>query len=111
MRIDDDTPVPGRIPEIYPKQPPVNLPIGQDLLNPRNFFTFEGIDGAGKSELIFHLSQICHDRGGQTRLLKLGRSDVTSHALERAKWLNANPMTLSLLNWVSIYEQISEIKS
>lgn len=111
MKFEDDTPPPGLIPEIYPKNPPVNLLNEPSLLRPNNFFAFEGIDGAGKSSLISEVSRICTEKGLASRVLKLGRSDVTHHALERAKWLNANPMTFSLLNWVSAYEQVTQARA
>jgi thymidylate kinase len=110
MRIDDDTPVPGALPDPYPSRPPVNLVVEPELLSPSNFFAFEGIDGAGKSELIARLSRTFEQRALAVRRLKLGRSDVTSHALERAKWLNSNPMTFNLLSWVSIFEQVAEAR-
>jgi thymidylate kinase len=107
MEFVDDTPSPGALPDVYPKQPPINL-LPPALLSPTNFFAFEGIDGSGKSSLIARVTAVFKERGLSTQILKLGRSDVTSHALERAKWLNANPMTFSLLNWVSLFEQATQ---
>jgi thymidylate kinase len=107
MQFSDDTPPPGVIPEIYPRNPPINLLDGPALLRPDNFFALEGIDGAGKSSLIAEIARIRAETGAATQVLKLGRSDVTAHALERAKWMNSNPMTFSLLNWVSVYEQVT----
>lgn len=111
MQFEDDTPPPGVIPEIYPKNPPVNLLNEPALLRPSNFFAVEGIDGAGKSTLIAEVSRICSAKAVPIRVLKLGRSDVTAHALERAKWMNSNPMTFSLLNWVSVYEQVTQARA
>lgn len=108
MRIDDDTPDPGALPPVYPSRPPVNLVTEPELLRPRNLFAFEGIDGAGKSALLDRVIAAFADEGRETLKLKLGRSDVTAHALERAKWLNANPLTFSLLSWVTIVEQVAE---
>jgi len=108
MRIDDDTPQPDALPAVYPSRPPVNLVVEPDLLHPRNLFAFEGIDGAGKSVLLEQVITALAARGLNTLTLKLGRSDVTWHALERAKWRNANPLTFSLLNWVTIVEQVAE---
>lgn len=110
MVISDDTPEPGALPEIYPCRPPVNLVVGPELLRPRNLFAFEGIDGAGKSELLRRVVATFEARGIATLGLKLGRSDVTAHALERAKWINANPLTINLLSWVTIYEQVAEAR-
>jgi thymidylate kinase len=110
MQFADDTPPQGVIPEVYPKQPPINL-LEPELLRPNNFFAFEGIDGAGKSSLIAEVVAICRAREVGVRVMKLGRSDVTVHALERAKWLNSNPMTFSLLNWVSLYEQATQARA
>jgi thymidylate kinase len=108
MRIDDDTPEPDALPPIYPSRPPVNLVVSPGLLHPRNLFAFEGIDGAGKSALLDRVIAAHAARGRRTLKLKLGRSDVTAHALERAKWRNANPLTFSLLSWVTIVEQVAE---
>lgn len=108
MRIDDDTPEPGALPPVYPSRPPVNLVVAPDLLRPRNLFAFEGIDGAGKSALLDRVIAAHTARGRATLKLKLGQSDVTAHALERAKWRNANPLTFSLLSWVTIVEQVAE---
>lgn len=110
MQFVDDTPPQGVIPQIYPKQPPINL-LEPALLRPNNFFAFEGIDGAGKSSLIAEVVAACRACETGARVMKLGRSDVTAHALERAKWLNANPMTFSLLNWVSLYEQATQARA
>jgi thymidylate kinase len=109
MEFVDDTPAPGTIPDLYPSQPPINL-LAPALLTPANFFAFEGIDGAGKSTLIRQIVAACAQQDLRTRVLKLGRSDVTAHALERAKWINANPMTFSLLNWVTLYEQATQAR-
>ena len=108
MRIDDDTPEPDALPAVYPSRPPINLVVEPDLLQPRNLFAFEGIDGAGKSALLGRVVAAFGTRGRSTITLKLGRSDVTRHALERAKWRNANPLTFSLLSWVTIVEQVAE---
>jgi len=108
MRIDDDTPEPGTIPSVYPKRPPVNLVLNPRALSPNNLFAFEGIDGAGKSELLSRVRVALETQGHKSRKLRLGRSDVTHHALERAKWLNSNPLSINLLSWVSIYEQVAE---
>jgi len=108
MRIDDDTPPPGSVPEIYPKRPPVNFLSDPASLNPPNLFAFEGIDGAGKSQVIRDVARVCAARGREASVLKLGRSEVTGYALERAKWLNSNPLTINLLNWIGIYEQFAE---
>lgn len=108
MRIDDDTPEPNALPAVYPSRPPVDLVVAPDLLRPRNLFAFEGIDGAGKSALLDRVMAAYAERGRKTLKLKLGRSDVTTHALERAKWRNANPLTFSLLSWVTIVEQVAE---
>lgn len=109
MYFTDDTPPPGCIPDVYPRQPPLNL-LEPALLAPSNFYAFEGVDGAGKSTLIAEVAAACARQRVQTRLLKLGRSEITAHALERAKWINANPMTFSLLNWVTLYEQSTEAR-
>jgi len=109
MELVDDTPAPGTIPDLYPSQPPINL-LAPALLAPANLFAFEGIDGAGKSTLIKQVVEACARQQVRTRVLKLGRSDVTAHALERAKWINANPMTFSLLNWVTLYEQATQAR-
>lgn len=109
MIIDDDTPTPGALPDTYPGQPPVNL-FSDAELAPANLFAFEGIDGTGKSELIARVSNRFAAKGIAARRLKLGSCDVTMHALERAKWLNANPMTINLLVWVSIFEQLSQAR-
>jgi thymidylate kinase len=111
MQFSDDTPPPGVIPEIYPRNPPINLLNGPALLRPDNFFAVEGIDGAGKSSLIAEILRIRSAIGAATHVLKLGRSEVTAHALERAKWTNSNPMTFSLLNWVSVYEQVTAARN
>lgn len=108
MRIDDDTPEPDALPALYPSRPPVDLVVAPDLLRPRNLFAFEGIDGAGKSALLDRVIAAHAALGRSTLKLKLGRSDVTAHALERAKWRNANPLTFSLLSWVTIIEQVAE---
>ena len=104
MLIDDDTPVSGSLPVVYPKNPPVNLP---SCSNPPHFYAFEGIDGCGKSTLVREVARILGERNQRATILKLGRSDLTTHALPRALWLNADPVTLNLLNWISVFEQIS----
>lgn len=108
MRVEDDTPKPGHLPETYPSRAPVNFVANAELLRPRNLIAFEGIDGAGKSALLDRVVQTLASRGRETLKLKLGRSEVTYHALERAKWRNSNPMTFSLLSWTSVFEEIAE---
>jgi thymidylate kinase len=104
MRIDDDTPEPGQFPPVYPKSPPVNLLRSPKELEPTNFFAFEGIDGSGKSTLVRLAAERCTAEGLRSSVVRLGRSEVVAHALERAKWLNADPVTLNLLNWVTLYQ-------
>jgi thymidylate kinase len=108
MQIIDDTPEPGHIPDIYPKHPPVNLLLEPQQLHPANLFAFEGIDGSGKSTVVREVARRLEHRGRPTKVLKLGRSDLVRHAMPRATWLNADPITLNLLNWVSIFEQVTE---
>ena len=47
-------------------------------------------------------------RGGLAKVFKLGRSDLVRHAMPRATWLNSDPISLNLLNWVSVFEQVTE---
>jgi thymidylate kinase len=108
MQIIDDTPEPGSIPEVYPKHPPVNLLLDAKLLRPANLFAFEGIDGSGKSTVVREVARRWGQRNRRTDVLKLGRSDLVRHALPRATWRNSDPITLNLLNWVSIFEQVTE---
>jgi thymidylate kinase len=107
MRIEDDTPEPGTIPDVYPRNPPINLLYGEKLLNPGNFYAFEGIDAAGKSTLIREVTKILESRGRDVAKLKLAGSDLIRHAMERAKWLNVDPICFNLLNWVSVFHQTS----
>jgi thymidylate kinase len=102
MRIDDDTPGPDETPELYPRTPPVNLLRGAEL-EPDNLVAVEGLDGSGKSTLAKAVARAWEARGGEAVLLRLGKSEVVAHALPRAKWLNADPVTLNLLNWTSLY--------
>ncbi len=111
MKFEDDTPSPGALPEIYPKFPPANVFLTPDLLAPDNFFAFEGIDGTGKTTIIRRLIDRFEKDGRKTHNLRLGKSDVTAHALERAKWLNSNPMTFSLLVWISVYEALNSVRA
>jgi thymidylate kinase len=104
MHIDDDTPEPGRFPDVYPRDPPVNLLREPHELAPDNFFAFEGVDGTGKSLLARIIAERCTAEGRRAELLRLGRAELVGHALERAKWLNADPITLNLLNWVTVFQ-------
>jgi len=105
MLIHDDTPDPGSLPDVYPANPPVNLLRGHDLLYPRNFFAFEGIDGSGKSTLLRAVAHAMAEQNVEVTTLKLAGSELVRHALERAKWLNVDPVCFSLLNWISIFHQ------
>lgn len=107
MRIEDDTPEPGTIPDVYPRNPPVNLLHGEELLHPDNFYAFEGIDAAGKSTLIREVTTTLESRGRDVVTLKLAGSDLIRHAMERAKWLNVDPLCFNLLNWISVFHQTS----
>ncbi len=104
VKIDDDTPERGYLPKVYPRNPPVNLLRGPRELKPCNLFAFEGLDGSGKSTLANLAVQNCVPPGKTGAVLRLGQSDIVTHAAERAKWLNANPLTLNLLNWIAILE-------
>jgi dTMP kinase len=101
MHVADDTPEPDGLPAIYPRDAPVNLLSGA-ALRPGNFYSFEGIDGSGKTSLARAVAAAAQERGWSSVLLRLGKSELLRHAIERAKWLNADPLTLNLLNWVSI---------
>jgi len=107
MQLNDDTPTPGFIPDVYPSQPPINLIHEVELLNPNNFYAFEGIDGSGKSTLIRAVSESLANSGIETITAKLVGSDIVLHAIERAKWLNVDPICFNLLNWVSVFHQIN----
>ncbi|HWU86896.1 MAG TPA: hypothetical protein VN253_06460 [Kofleriaceae bacterium] len=104
MHIDDDTPEPGRFPDVYPREAPVNLLCEPHELTPNNFFAFEGVDGTGKSTLARMIVERCTTERRRAEVLRLGRSEIVAHAIERAKWLNADPITLNLLNWVTIFQ-------
>jgi len=107
MRIEDDTPEPGIIPDVYPLNSPINLLNDRKLLYPDNFYAFEGIDAAGKSTLILEVAKKLASRGREVAKLKLAGSDLIRHALERAKWLNVDPICFNLLNWISVFHQTS----
>jgi len=104
-----DFPPPGALPEVYPRNPPLNNLRGPELA-PANFFTFEGIDGAGKTTVARAVARACEESGRTPVLLRLGRSSIVSHALERAKWVNADPVSINLLNWISIYEETIDLR-
>jgi thymidylate kinase len=108
MHIVDDTPEPGSVPAVYPKRPPVNSLLDPKQRLPANLFAFEGIDGSGKSTVVREVARRLADEGRSAAVFRLGRSDLVRHALPRATWLNADPITLNLLNWVSIFEQVTE---
>ncbi len=108
MQIKDDTPDPSKKPEIYPKRPPVNLLSDTELQNVTNFFAFEGIDGSGKSTVIREIKRLCEERNHAATVLRLGRSDLVHHAMARAIWLNSDPVTFNLLNWISVIQQVTE---
>ncbi|MFL6232704.1 MAG: hypothetical protein ACJ76N_06180 [Thermoanaerobaculia bacterium] len=105
MKFEDDTPEPGSEILPYPRNPPINLPRNGSFLQRDDLFTFEGVDGSGKSTLVKAVAAATARRRREARVLKLNGSDVIRHALERAKWLNTDPMTFSLLNWVSLFHQ------
>lgn len=107
MIFEDDTPEAGFTPQFYPRNPPTNIVRDLSSLNPRNFFAFEGLDGSGKSTLIRSVMEACAEGKRHVVTLKLGQSDITHHALERAKWVNADPVALNLLNWISLFDQIT----
>jgi thymidylate kinase len=109
MRIDDDTPEPHSLPCTYPANPPMNL-LHDELLWPCNLFAFEGIDGSGKSSVMRAVAAAVAERYQKVIPLKLAGSELVRHALERAKWLNVDPMCFNLLNWVSIFHQVSGLR-
>lgn len=110
MQFHDDTPEPGSFPVPYPRNSPVNLLYSHSSRHPKNFFAFEGIDGAGKSTIIKAASSACSDISLISTVLKLSGSEIIRHALERAKWVNADPMTFNLLNWVGVFEQMCSLR-
>jgi thymidylate kinase len=104
MRLEDDTPERGETPKIFPRESPRNL-LPPGLLVPANFYAMEGLDASGKSTVLDRVAKLLGDRGLPVQCLKLAGSELIHHAMERAKWTNADPVTLNLLNWVSLYDQ------
>jgi len=111
MIIQDDTPEPSVTPPVYPCCPPCNLLGTTEELFPRNFFAFEGIDGAGKTTLIDEVTHQLSMSGRGVTVIALKSVGVVTHALERAKWLNADPLSINLLNWVALVENTLSIRS
>jgi len=105
MSFQDDTPEPGTFPETYPANPPVNLLRESALLFPKNLFVFEGIDGSGKSTVLHEVTKVLLSHNMEVTTSKLAGSELLRHAMERAKWLNVDPVCFNLLNWVSIFHQ------
>ncbi len=110
MNIVDNTPEPHELPDIYPRMAPQNLLRENKYLYPNNFFIFEGIDGAGKSTLIKNILCTLSKQHKDALMLKLKGSALIYHALEKAKWDNADPISINLLNWVSVYNQTIKYK-
>ena len=109
MNVQDDTPEPGRAPLVYPRNPPRNLLRGSALLHPSNLYAVEGLEGAGKSTLVKRLVRELNSQGRTTVVATLRGSDIVLHALERAKWKNADPITFNLLNWCSLFDQACDL--
>ena len=109
MNLHDDTPEPGHFPAVYPKEPPRNL-LPPDALTPSNLYAFEGIDACGKSSIIAAVAQYFRGRGRVVHVRKLGGSELIRHAMERTKWINADPVCFNLLNWVSLFEQTGALR-
>lgn len=105
----DDTPEPGRLPEVYPRNPPRNILQDEALLHPSNLFAFEGLEGAGKSTLVQAVVSELGARKRSSLLAILRGSDITAHALERAKWKNSDPYVFNLINWVGLFDQTSDL--
>jgi thymidylate kinase len=110
MLLQDDTPENDTSVKPYPKNPPINLLRSDQELSPKNFFSVEGIDGAGKTALLNALTERFQSRGLRVTVLRLSDSQITRHALKRAKWVNADPVTFNLLNWVSVFDQLTSLK-
>lgn len=109
MKLEDDTPDPHALPDLYPGEPPRNL-LPAALLAPRNFYVFEGLDGSGKSTIIGRVHDELTRRGRAAVRRKLGGAAIIRHAMERAKWTNTDPVTFNLLNWVSLYDQMVALR-
>jgi dTMP kinase len=106
--IDDDTPEPGREPSSYPRNAP------RDGVRPGfrpEWIAVEGIDGSGKSTLADNLSRELQGRGMNVATRVVHRSELTRHALERARWLNVAPLPMSLVFWLSLHEQLSDLET
>jgi thymidylate kinase len=108
MQISDDTPERGSLPDIYPREPPRNL-LPPALRMPRNLYAFEGVDASGKSSIVAGATRHFAAHGRAVHQLKVGGSELIRHAMERTKWINADPACFNLLNWVSLYHQTGAI--
>lgn len=108
MRIVDDTPPPGREPIPYPRRSPQQTAVSDIRAK---WIAFEGVDGAGKSTLIRNLKRRFESQARRVRVVSLTGSELTVHALERARWANANPISMSLIYWVGLYDQVSGISA
>lgn len=91
--------------ELYPDNPPINLPTDPSYLRPTNLYAFEGLDGSGKSTIVRQVVERCRAGGHSARRLKLTGAPVLGGALENAKRGNVDPMTFNLLNWASLFNQ------
>lgn len=100
----DDTPEDDSGLATFPKFPMVAL-LGSQALFPQNLYAFEGPDACGKSTAIREVTERLRLKNRSVVTFKLGGSELVQHALPRAKWINADPMTLNLLNWTSVYQQ------
>lgn len=107
MELIDDTPTSPVDP--FPRNRPIEYELKGVRRNPANLVVFEGPDGVGKSTVVAAVAKRLTLANRRVLVFSLRGSELIHHAYRRAHWINADPVSMNLIDWASAFHQTASV--